>query len=244
MELLYKHSATTHNTRAAEVIVPMLLDFFSGCKSVLDVGCGTGTWLKVFRDHEITDVLGIDGEFLDKGKLVIPLENFKESDLRLPFAFPRRFDLLLCIEVAEHLPPSSANEFVQCLCRHSDTIVFSAAIPGQGGQNHMNEQWPRYWEAKFNEQGFSRLDIIRPRIWNDDRVDVWYRQNLFVYTTDKYLIEKHPSQYVSAEIHPELWEKKIASLQKLAEEVNNFDLGGAGIIRSVKALLNAIKNKL
>ena len=59
-------------------------------------------------------------------------------------------------------------------------VIFSAAIPGQGGTGHLNEQFPAYWSKLFNENGFAVNSDFRFGIWNDDRIENWYRQNLMI----------------------------------------------------------------
>src|SRR5688500_2797076 len=127
MNKLFQHQENIYNTTAAEIVVPVILDYFS-CNSVLDVGCGTGTWLTIFRQHGVRDVVGIDGPYVDKAKLVITDDQFIALDLNRGFNLHRRFDVLLCLEVAEHLPDSASNSLIDSLCCHSDTIVFSAAV--------------------------------------------------------------------------------------------------------------------
>ena len=241
MNKLYQHQEKIYNTTAAEIVVPVILDYFS-CNSVLDVGCGTGTWLKIFRQHGVRDVVGIDSPYVDKSRLLITDDEFIAHDLTRSFNLRRRFDVLLCLEVAEHLPDSASNSLIESLCSHSNTIVFSAAIPGQGGQYHVNEQWSAYWQEKFQRCGYERFDIIRPKVWDDARVDLWYKQNIFVFSNNR-VLDKYSGPSVTAEIHPNMWNMKIAALKELQEETNNFDKGGAGIARSWKALLNAIKNR-
>lgn len=245
MSVLYKHSCLTHNTRAAEAIVPLLIDLFRPCESVVDIGCGTGTWLKVFEErYAINDFLGVDGVCVAEDSLLIQREKFKLFDLSSPLYLDRKFDILLCLEVAEHLPGSLSDQLVESLCRHSDLIAFSAAIPCQGGQNHLNEQWPRYWELKFNKHGYTKLDVVRPRIWNNTEVDVWYKQNMFIYTNNEGFVERYSGDTVSAEIHPGLWQMKMEESRRMREELNNFDGGGTGVRRSFKALINSIRKKL
>lgn len=243
MDVLYKHSSVIHNTKAAEVIIPLLQQYLSPFFSVLDVGCGIGTWLKVIMDKcQLTDCMGLDGSYTKRDLLLIPEDKFRQCDLRQKFDMGRSFDLLICTEVAEHLPASCAETFIDSLCAHSSTIVFSSAIPGQGGQSHLNEQWPDYWEKKFSERGFTRLDIIRPLIWDNPLVDVWYRQNLYVFTSNRLEVREYAS-FVRAEIHPDLWAHKINALHAATSEIDSFEKGGAGILRSWKALLAAIINK-
>lgn len=243
MTVQYTHSTNIHNTRAAEIVVPHLLRMFP-VQSVLDVGCGLGTWLAVFQEQGVTDVLGLDGSNVDRRQLQITEPQFKEWDLRRPFDLGRRFDLVLCLEVAEHLPAAYAEEFVMSLCRHSDRIIFSAAVPGQRGQYHVNEQWVDYWRSKFRQRGYELSDAIRPLIWDDDNVDVWYRQNMFFYTKDENIITRFGGSIQMAEVHPALWKMKTDMLDSLTEEVNGFDKGNAGIKRSFKALVNALRNRL
>ncbi len=66
---------------SAKEIVPLVLKFLKP-KSVVDIGCGTGTWLSVFyNDYNVNDILGIDGAYVSKDYLLIPKEFFKELDL-------------------------------------------------------------------------------------------------------------------------------------------------------------------
>ncbi len=241
MSDIYIHSTEIHNTDAAKVIVPIINKFFNP-RSVLDIGCGLGTWIRIFQDYiQDIDILGIDGNHLDKSKLVIDQSNYKEADLRYPLILDRKFDLALCLEVAEHLPESSADTLVESLCSNSETIIFSAAIPGQGGQNHLNEQWPEYWATKFSHYGYDRYDLIRPLVWQNSEVDFWYKQNIFVFSKKEIKAEMQP---VLAEIHPDLWELKIGELNKSIDFQNKFESGNAGIKASFFALLNAIKRKV
>lgn len=237
---MYIHTEAIHNTKSAEAVVPIILNLFN-IKSVLDVGCGTGTWLKVFHDYGIKDICGIDGVYVDINSLVIESKYYKALDLCNEFNLNKYFDLVICLEVAEHLPEESAEKLVQSLVNHSDIIIFSAAIPGQGGQNHLNEQWPLYWSNLFKTVGFERYDLIRPYIWTERNVDIWYRQNIFVFS--KYNLCQELKS-IAPEIHPELWSAKIQLLETLQQEVYNFDKGGAGIKRSFCGLLSALLQKI
>lgn len=169
-----------HSRRSAGQLVPMLLEMFHP-RSVVDVGCGDGTWLNSFRQNGITDVLGIDGDYVDRQTLQIPLDIFKAIDLAKPLKLDRRFDLAISLEVAEHLPPESAATFVKTLTELADRVIFSAAIPGQGGISHLNEQWPDYWAKLFLEQKFAAVDSLRLQIWNNPEVTWWYAQNVIIY---------------------------------------------------------------
>lgn len=243
MEVLYIHSEEIHNTKSAELIVPLIMNLIP-VSSVLDIGCGTGTWLIVFQQHNVSDILGLDGAYVDQAKLKIEKKYFKEYDLRDPIDLKRKFDIVLCLEVAEHLPEHDAETLVESLCLHADNIIFSAAIPGQNGQNHVNEQWPSYWEKLFNSKHYVREDLIRPKIWTDKRIDIWYRQNIFLYRKKPRASQQAIEKHLFAEIHPEFWLEKVKHIDLLKEEIYSFNKGGAGIKRSFKALISSLINKI
>lgn len=168
--------------RSADVVVPLVLEAV-GPRSVADVGCGTGEWLAAFRERGVTDVLGLDGAYAAELGLKIPKEDFKAVTLPAGMDAGRRFDLAMSVEAAEHLPAARAAELVAGLCGLSDVILFSAAIPFQGGTNHVNEQWPDYWAKLFAARGYQAVDCLRDELWNDERVEWWYAQNLLFFAT-------------------------------------------------------------
>lgn len=164
---------------SARNVIPEVLKAFQ-VRSVLDVGCGIGTWLCEFDRLGVKNYLGIDGEYVDQRQLLIPGDRFKSANLENPFDFGR-FDLVCSMEVAEHLSESAADGFVRSLVNAAPVVLFSAAIPRQGGTDHINEQWQSYWAAKFFERGYVALDFIRPLIKSNHDVAFWYRQNTLVY---------------------------------------------------------------
>jgi len=83
--------------------------------------------------------------------------------------------------VAEHLPSAAAETFVDNLVRHGRVILFSAAVPGQGGEQHVNEQPLEYWRAKFAARGYEVFDFMRPRVRNNRSVAFCYRYNMLLY---------------------------------------------------------------
>jgi SAM-dependent methyltransferase len=183
---------------SAGTVLPWLLERLAP-QSIVDVGCGTGTWLQVARENGVDDVLGLDGPWVSPDDLEIPPERFLATDLAAPPSLDRSFDLVLSLEVAEHLPPSQAEDFVDQLTALGPVVVFSAAIPEQGGHGHTNEQWPEYWSELFARRGYEAVDCLREVFWNDDAVSWWYAQNLLLFARPAALdavpsLREHPSR--------------------------------------------------
>lgn len=170
---------------SASVMLDCLFERFRP-SSVVDVGCGIGTWLGVCREMGIGDVVGIDGDYVVRDRLRIPAALFAPADVTDPADVAaksggRRFDLAISLEVAEHLPQSEAGRFVRTLTELSDRVLFSAAIPYQGGTNHIHENWQEHWAILFRAAGYEVVDLFRARLWGDRRVAFWYRQNAFLF---------------------------------------------------------------
>jgi SAM-dependent methyltransferase len=171
--------------------------------SVLDVGCGLGGWLAAFARQGVPDIVGVDGPHVDRSALAIPQSSFIAHDLSEPLDLGRRFDLVVSIEVAEHLPGELAPRFVADLCRHGDLVLFSAAIPFQGGIGHVNEQWPSYWADFFGDQGFEPIDAVRAHIWDDERIVYWYKQNILLYARHGAILGLAPAALPALDVvHP------------------------------------------
>jgi SAM-dependent methyltransferase len=168
--------------RSARVVAPIVLEL-ARVRSVVDLGCGRGAWLRAFHDLGVDEVLGLDGPYLDPSALLIRPWEFRTWDLSKAVELHRRFDLAICVEVAEHLPTRSSGALVRSLASLAPLVLFSAAIPGQEGTRHVNEQWPEFWDRHFARSGLTRLDAIRPRIAGSESVEWWYRQNLALYAT-------------------------------------------------------------
>lgn len=242
METLYTHDELVHNFKAAEEILPFIIEQFNP-NSMIDVGCGIGTWLKVAKDLGVKEILGVDGSYVDLKLLKIQSEEFLAKDLRNPFDLNKKFDIGLCLEVAEHLPASSAEIFISTLCKHTDIVVFSAAIPSQGGQNHINEQWPNYWANLFLLNGFRFFDILRPVFWNNKNVEFWYKQNMFVFTNRDIIIDnKENKNLLLNQVHPLLFESKVAEINSLNREIESLKRN-PGFIKSLKLVFFSIAEK-
>ena len=236
----YTHTPEVHSVVGARRTLEVLLAEIQPT-SLLDVGCGTGTWVRAALDLGIHDTFCIDGVDPTKIELLIDPLRFHRIDLKDVWNLGRRFDLALCLEVAEHLDESSSEHLVNELVKHSDTILFSAACPGQPGQNHVNCQWPEHWQGLFNRFGFVCSDDIRWRIWNDPQIECWYRQNIFI-------ARHNPSEAgceprIQPVIHPEMASTLFANIAsaRAEEEIRG---GHRPLSWYAETLLSAISGKV
>ncbi len=201
MAIDYEHDKNIHTLEGPRTALPRIFEGLNPA-SLLDVGCGTGTWLKAAIEFGITDIFGIDGVDISPEKLLIPDDRFKCQDLTTSWKLNRRFDVAICFEVAEHLDEKSSEHLIRTITAHSDRVLFAAACPGQDGQHHINCQWPKYWQCIFNTQGYVCDDAVRWRIWNLEGIEPWYRQNMFhaIRSTEKAGFEKR----IESVVHPEM----------------------------------------
>jgi SAM-dependent methyltransferase len=195
-EAFYRY-IETGSLRSAGVMVPLILRELSPT-SVLDVGCGAGAWLAQYRDHGITDYLGVDGAYVQPNSLLISVVHFQDHDLTQPFNLGRRFDLVQCLEVGEHLPEASSRTLIETLTQHGDKVLFSAATPGQGGENHINEQTHEFWRLLFAEYGYKPFDLFRPMIKGVAKVESWYRYNMILFIAEAAIPALSPAVLRSA----------------------------------------------
>lgn len=200
---LLRHQETSY---AAERILSIVLREFPDIRSSVDVGCGVGTFLLTLANHGVSEILGVEGDWVDRNMLVVPRGNIAAANLRNPPDLGKRYDLAICLEVAEHLPAEDAERFISWLCSASDLILFSAAVPRQGGVNHLNEAWQSYWAHFFADHGFYHIDLIRPLIWEDQAIPFWYRQNTLVYVKEGSSVSRGQCGSLPLDvIHPELY---------------------------------------
>ena len=216
--------------KSASVILPIVAQFVRP-RSVVDIGCGVGSWLAVWQKIFGSEIFGIDGDYVDRSQLLIDEKIFHPANLEERINLNRRFDLAMTLEVGEHLLPERADSFVEDLTKLSDVILFSAAIPAQGGVNHVNRQWPSYWAEKFLRFGYVCIDCLRPKIWLDKNIEVWYRQNVFIYakSTELYRYPELHEFYLAHRdstnldvVHPDLWLANMISFRKFYKKVQEY----------------------
>lgn len=216
--ILHHYNDKHHNLKSPNLLVPLIIETIGFLpKSVVDFGCGLGQWLHVFRNSGVNEVLGIDGPHVPLEDSFIENKEFQTQDLFKPekIKLSKKYDLAVTMEVGEHLPKNCAKSFVNLLCNSTDIIVFSAAIPGQTGENHYNEQDPFYWKELFKDNDFVMLDPFRKLIWNNPEISWWYRQNLVLFV-NKSIIEKFSNLeiYENFYVHPELFRYKESILNQ------------------------------
>jgi SAM-dependent methyltransferase len=206
-------------------MVPLVMEL-ARPRSVVDVGCATGEWLSVFREYGVEDVWGVDGVSVPKGLLKIPEERFVPADLEQPFQMDRKFDLVVSLEVAEHLSSKCAETFVSSLVELGPLVLFSAAIPYQGGSNHVNLQWPEYWAKLFDDKGYVVTDPLRRKVWNNEEVAAHYAQNTLMFVARERLgsyplLEEAHELYddsMLAIVHPRMYQRNIEESRREAKE--------------------------
>lgn len=237
----FQYPLASYNARSAAVVLPLILTHVQ-VESLLDVGCGIGTWMKVALELGVQEVVGVDGSDSSKAHLIVARQHYQQMDLTAPLQLHRRFDLAICLEVGEHLPATKADVLVQSLVAHADLILFSAAIPGQEGEGHVNEQWATYWQQKFIAHGYYFSDVLRPLLWSNPEVDVWYKQNCV-------LVVKHgtaaarqfpETTHFQDIVHPELY----AYVLKQAQRMTLFENGKGSLQLLVKYFWKTLLNKL
>jgi hypothetical protein len=207
----YFEEISKNSLQSAKVIIPVILRYFTP-KSIIDIGCGIAAWLSAWQQYGVNDILGIDGNYINSDQLLINKDNFLAAELETYFKTNRQFDLVMSLEVAEHIKPEFASNFIRTLCSSGDIVLFSAAIPNQGGVLHYNEQYPQYWIDKFKESGFLPYDCIRKEIWENDSIDVNYRQNMLFFInkekSESYPLITKENNIVLPLVHPLHFEHK------------------------------------
>lgn len=246
----YYISRSSDVMKDASILVPILIDLFQP-DSVIDVGCACGEWLSVFKEKGIDNVYGVDSNWIDKSLLRIPVEQFLSHDLSKSLNIENVFDLVLCLEVAEHLPLTSSDVLINSLIRLGPVIVFSAAIPYQGGYHHINEQWQSFWADKFRAKGYIVIDCLRELLWNQP-ISFWYSQNFlifvdqefFQYIQSHHLIFKRNYVLPISFVHPEMLATVVSRYEEYIQELEQKSLINSSIRKIIVVLLFKAKTKI
>jgi SAM-dependent methyltransferase len=204
-------------------------------KSMLDLGCGVGCWLKVAKELGVEKVIGFDGAYVNPSQLRINRDEFNIVDLAKNLPPVQKVELAMSLEVAEHVPETRAEELVDYLTQCSDFIFFGAAIPLQGGTDHINEQWQSYWVEKFRKRGYIPCALVRDALWDNPNIGVWYRQNALIYYKKGSISkldswnELHGDSSIINVVHPDLYhikmlryiilERLLTKLQKIKNRI-------------------------
>ena len=214
---------------SARALVPIVLDIHPA-RSVVDVGCGVGGWVKAFAENGVSGI-GVDGAYVNREQILIPEDRFIAHDLnreldvadlcrRYGGQAHGRFDLAISLEVAEHLEPQRSDGLVRDLCALSDVVLFAAAVPFQGGAGHVNERWQSWWAQKFSENGYAPFDVLRRDIWGRRDIAWWYKQNTIFYVKRNSAPHARftarfgePAGTAFDLVHPELFRGKVARLK-------------------------------
>ena len=221
-------SQSEGSLRSAKEVLPFIMELLHP-RTVIDVGCGVGAWLSVYKDLGVERIVGLDGDYVPRDTLLIDSTEFFAHDLTTAIEIDEKFDLVQTVEVAEHLDAECADQFVRSLTKLGDVVVFAAAVPYQLGTGHINEQYIDYWALLFKEYNYYPVDWIRPRIWDNDNVESWYKQNLILFAKESY-IESHPSIRQARDqtrfkqlsvIHPDLYHLRISMLVKVLVKVGH-----------------------
>lgn len=234
----YQFLEANHKKAVAEPMVEAILHFVTP-QSVIDIGCGTGNFLAVLKDRGIQDVFGLDAPWVQEEDLMVDSKHFQHHDFEKPFTIDRKYDLALSLEVGHHLSPQAAEGFVASIAKTADLILFSTAVPLQGGQYHFNEQWPSYWMHLFDTHGFVAIDAFRPFVWNNPNLKYWYKQNPLFFVKPGHPLESHLrsfEQIIPDLIHPDLFHYHTIKLNRL--------LAGNGYFYEYKQMIfNYLKRK-
>jgi hypothetical protein len=221
--------AAHSSPRSAQAITSMVYAMLMP-KSVLDIGCALGTWLRCWSELGVADVHGIDGPYVDQSCLEIPQSSFTSVDLNESFDLGRQFDLVQSLEVGEHIRSSESDKFVQSIVRHAGRFaLFSAAPPGQCGEHHINEQKYEFWRERFAQHEFAVLDCVRPLIHHEKRISYWYRYNTFLYVRRHVLDNldqsfrawEVPNEIRLRDVSPALFRFRKFILRRLPQSIQN-----------------------
>jgi len=170
---------------SAKAIVPVACELMHP-SSVIDVGAGLGTWAAAFVQAGVPNVVALDGPWVPAQHLRMPAKDFVAADLSAPIDLGHKFDLVVCLEVAEHLAEAHSVMLVNNLVKMGDVILFSAAVPWQGGYGHINEKPPEWWEKLFDNVGYVPIWGFGDQFESRKDVAWWYSLNMVFFVKKSY----------------------------------------------------------
>ena len=233
---------------AARAVMEVLFEHYKP-ESVVDLGCGSAICLDMLKNEfNVSQILGVDGDWIKEEQLLISKENFHRHNFEKPLKLDKRFDLAVSMEVAEHLHEPFAKGFIESLTGLSDVVVFSAAVPGQDGFNHYNEQWQSYWADIFAKFDYGAIDLFRDKLWQQENIRTDYKQNSMLYVHNKLLKDENSiwnklscnqEDIVFNRIHPDLF------LRRLSLEGDLEIIGLKKVVTKLpKLIINALTKRL
>lgn len=155
-------------------------------KRVIEFGCGNGELSKALSNAGV-EVTAIDAystpNFTEYENINFYQVDLNDTDavMDLLKVTSTKFDLSICMEVAEHLNPDISEFLIQSLTSVADVVVFSAAIPEQDGDGHINCRDRYFWHEQFEKNNFYLKDTIRSQIRNNIKVGRWHALNIVDY---------------------------------------------------------------
>jgi hypothetical protein len=179
---MYKYQKELHNESCSTELSKIIFEEFKPI-AIFDVGCGLGNFIKDFQNLGCI-ASGTDGKWVlnQKYLLICDSNSIVVQDLNNPTKLiPEKTDIVISLEVAEHLEPESSERFINYLCSTGSLVVFSAATPWQGGQGHINEKLSSYWIDLFKENGYEVSNYLRSLLWDNEDIFPWYRQNILIF---------------------------------------------------------------
>ncbi len=183
----FQFADTSANLASAIEVIEVIWPWIADIGSFADLGGGMGSWSKALELKGISNFNLIDHPLTPVENILIENKsNFTPVDLELDLPVYEHYDLVICTEVFEHFSEKRALELLEWINASTDFILFSAAIPRQGGLGHVNLQRHAYWHEKFSNLGFSFFDGFKPEIISNQGIKYWFRQNLFLYHRGKF----------------------------------------------------------
>lgn len=213
----YYDSQFGGSIRSATVFLEYLFKYYTP-GSIVDFGCGVGSWLSIAEKLGVKKLVGLDGHWVEPNQIQGESIDFRITDFEKGVSLTEQFDLAISLEVAEHFDQKYAMSFITAICRAAPVVIFGAAIPGQGGTRHINEQPQSYWIDLFKKNNYKGFDCFRPNFWNMDEVETWYRQNTFLFVREDFITKLHEiitaqSILLANVVHPQTFKTKIKTRQ-------------------------------